>query len=188
MEAKPSGGIGHVTCKWNTIGENGSLVGHGGSDRVGRLRASSPVCDEIGLRYMSYSGSCVKGKRKGLHGFWVWNSSVTVQAMKMGRGLGQDVEDSGSCTKCQRGPEPSFSFPFFFFFHWKFLIYQMIGLKIRNAHSHILPYGVIEGGTGMQCRTVTHFLCSLQSLFYTVPEVFHHKHLCFFFSFLKLTT
>lgn len=84
-------------------------------------RASSPVYDEIELRYMSYSGSHVKGKRKGLCGFWDWNNSVTVQAVKLGRGLGQAVEDSGGCRKCQRGPEPYFSLPLFFLENFSFI-------------------------------------------------------------------
>ena len=47
--------------------------------------------------------------------------------MKLGRGLGQDVEVSGGCRKCQKGPETSFSLPIFVL--EKSLIYQLIGLK-----------------------------------------------------------
>lgn len=54
------------------IGETGSLVRHWRSGSIGRLRGlqETPVCDEVVLRYMDYSGSCVGGNRKGLCGFW----------------------------------------------------------------------------------------------------------------------
>lgn len=45
----------------------------------------------------------------------------------LGRGLGQDMEVSGGCRKCQRGPETSFFLPTFVL--EKSLIYQLIGFK-----------------------------------------------------------
>jgi len=53
----------------------------------------------------------LEGTGKACVAFGVWMSSATSQAIKLERGLGQDVEVSGGCRKCQRGPETSFSLP-----------------------------------------------------------------------------